>query len=265
MSGTEPKVLFESRGATAIVTLNRPTKINAMDGELYEQLDAAVRRVATDRAIRAMVITGAGGNFSAGGDLEWLQEMHDRHDTPEKPWIYHFDAYWSLEQLEKPVISAIDGYCVASAFNLALLYTDIRVASTRARFGIPGPRRGLGVGPYPMPWNDFMGIGHIKYLALTGLHVSASDALRMGIVNEVVEDHRVLDRAIELAELVAEGNPRQIAGFKEFWREYPKLPGGAYMTLANSIRARIDLQESDPNEGRRSFLEGRAPSWDEAS
>lgn len=261
MSQSEPKILVEDRGAVSVLTMNRPDKINAMDGDLYEQLDAALQRIAADDAIRAVVITGAGGNFSAGGDLKWLQEMHERYDEPGRPWNYHFGAYDSLQNLEKPVISAIEGYCVASAFNLAVLYTDIRVAGEGAQFGIPGPRRGQGVGPYPMPWDDFIGIGHIKYLALTGLHVPASDALRMGIVNEVVPQGTAVERAVALAEITAQGNPHEIAGFKEFWREYPKVPGASYMTVADSIRKRIDLQRTDLHEGRKAFLDKRTPTW----
>lgn len=261
MSGSEPKLLFETDGGVAVVTMNRPSKVNAMDGELYELLDEAVRRYAGDSRLHGMVITGAGGNFSAGGDLKWFQEMHERHDTPEAPWTYHFQAYESLRRLEKPVISAIDGYCVASAFNLSVLYTDIRIASTRAKIGLPGPQRGLGVGPYPMPWQNFTGIGNIMYLALTGKHLSADEAMRMGLVNEVLEPEDLLPRAIELAHLVAQGNPLEVAGLKEFWRTYPQLPGGSYMLVADPIRARIDREKGDRDEGRRSFLEGRAPSW----
>lgn len=261
MTQSDPKILVENRGVVSVMTMNRPEKINAMDGELYELMDEHLHRIAEDDGIRALVITGAGGNFSAGGDLKWLQEMHEEHDRPGAPWNYHFDVYETLKTFEKPIISAIEGYCVASAFNLAVLYTDIRVTGESGRFGIPGPRRGQGVGPYPMPWNDFIGIGHIKYLALTGLNVTAEDALRMGIVNEVVTDGTAVDRAVALAELTAEGNPFEVAGFKEFWREYPKVPGGAYMTVADSIRKRIDLQRPDLHEGRKAFLDKRTPTW----
>lgn len=261
MSETESKVLYEIRGRVALVTLNRATKINAMDGDVYELLDDAARRFEADDDLRCMIITGAGGNFSAGGDLEWLQEMHERHDTPEAPWAYDFTAYKTLESLTKPVISAIDGYCVASAFNLSILYTDIRVASTRAKIGLPGPQRGLGVGPYPMPWNNYTGIGNIMYLALTGKHISPEEALRMGLVNEVVEPDELLPRAFALAELVAQGNPLEIAGLKEFWRTYPQLPGASYSIVADGIRKRIDMQTTDRNEGRRSFIDRRSAAW----
>lgn len=261
MTQSEPKILVDDRGAVTVLTMNRPEKINAMDGELYEQLDAQLHRIAADDAIRAVVITGAGGNFSAGGDLKWLQEMHERFDEPGNPWNYHFEVYETFKSFPKPIISAIDGYCVASAFNLAVLYTDIRVATESAKLGIPGPRRGQGVGPYPMPWNDFIGIGHIKYLALTGLNVNAADALRMGIVNEVVPDGTAVDRAIALAELTALGNPEEVAGFKEFWHEYPKVTGAEYMAVADPIRARIDAQRTDLHEGRKAFLEKRDATW----
>lgn len=262
MPHEDRKIIVEERGAVTVLTMNRPAKINAMDGELYEQLNEELKRIDADPAIRSVVITGAGGNFSAGGDLKWLQDMHELYDEPGRPWNYDFTVYETLKTLSKPVISAIDGYCIASAFNLALLYTDIRVSSARGKFGIPGPRRGQGIGPYPMPWNDFIGIGHIKYLALTGLHVGAEDALRMGLVNEVVGIGREVERAVELGEIIAEGNALEIDGFKEFWREYPKVSGDSYMTIANPIRRRIDEARVDnAHEGRRAFLQKRNPDW----
>lgn len=254
-------VLYETQDNLAILTLNRPSKINAMDGEVYDLMERYVRDFEADPDLRCLIITGAGGNFSAGGDLKWLQDMHEKHDTPEKVWNAHFEAYDLLERLTKPVISAIDGFCVASAFNLSVLYTDIRVATARAKFGIPGPRRGLGIGPYPMPWNNYAGIGNIMYMTLTGKHLSSEEALRMGFINEIVDSEDPLPRAIELAKLVAEGNPREIAGLKEFWRKYPELPGGSYMLLANTIREKIDAGGHDRSEGRRAFIEKRATEW----
>ena len=262
MEFTHQKVLFERRGRAAIMTLNRPDKINAMDADVYEAIEHIVDLVSHDDEIRALVITGAGENFSAGGDLKWLQEMHEKHDEPGKPWNYGFAAYDALKALEKPVIAAIDGYCVASAFNLAVLYSDIRVMSTRAKLGLPGPKRGMGIGPYPMPWNRYTGLGNIMYLALTGKHLEGDEALRMGLVNEVVEPDELLDRALELAEIVSEGNAQEVAGLKEFWNAYLDLPGGSYMLLADTIRRRIDSERSsDAHEGRKAFLEGREPEW----
>lgn len=262
MAEAEPKVLFERHGRVAVLTMNRPDKINAMDGELYDQVEDRVRAFGTDPELRALVITGAGGNFSAGGDLKWFQEMHEKHDTPEAPWTYHFSAYQALQELEKPVISAIDGYCVASAFNLAVLYSDIRIATPRARIGLPGPARGLGVGPYPMPWQHFTGLGNIMYLALTGQHVPAAEAKGMGLVSEVVEPEGLIGRAVELGEMTARGNPLEVAGLKEFWRDYPQHPAGAWAEIATPIRRRIDEQTDDRFEGRRSFLEKRESTWE---
>lgn len=261
MSNAEIPVLFEVQGNIGILTLNRPKKINAMNDEVYFLMEQHVTRFAEDPALACLVITGAGGNFSAGGDLKWLQDMHEKHDRPGKVWNAHFEAYDLLEKLGKPVISAIDGFCLASAFNLAVLYTDIRVATKRSKLGIPGPRRGLGLGPYPMPWHNYAGIGNIMYMTLTGKHMSSDEALRMGFINEVVDGEDPLPRAIELAKLVAEGNPKEIAGLKEFWRKFPELPGGSYMLLAETIREKIDADGHDRSEGRRAFINKRQPEW----
>jgi len=261
MTQAEPTLLFEIQGQVAIVTLNRPTKINAMDGELFDLLEGALRRYSDDDSLRCMVITGAGGNFSAGGDMKWFHQMHVDLDTPEHRWAYHFRAYEMMHELTKPIISAIDGYCIASAFNLAIVHTDIRIATTRAKIGLPGPQRGLGIGHYAMPWHNYTGLGNIMYLALTGAQIGPDEALRMGLVNEIVEPEDLLARATELAHIVCEGDPVEVMGLKEFWRTYLELPGGSYMTVANTIRKRLDILKGDAEEGRKAFLEGRAPSW----
>ncbi|MGV8880656.1 MAG: enoyl-CoA hydratase/isomerase family protein [Rhodoglobus sp.] len=259
----ESPVLSEVRGRVQILTMNRPEKINAMDGALYELLDYHVRQYAADDDVRCLVITGAGGNFSSGGDLRWFQEMQEKYGTPEKPWTYDWPVYTSLQALTKPVIAAVDGYALASAFNLAVLYCDFRIASTRAKFGIPGPRRGLGLGTnYPMPWNTEISVGNILYLTLTGIPVSSERAMQMGLVSEIVEPEELLDRAVALGELIAEGSPREVAGLKEFWQKYPELPGSAYMTLAKTIRSKIDLLGDDREEGKRAFLEKRTPHFE---
>lgn len=262
VSVEEPKVLWETQGAVAIVTLNRPTKINAVDGDMFDQLDAALRRYSADDSLRCMVLTGAGGNFSAGGDMKWFHKMHVEHDTPERKWEYPFDTYKYMRKMTKPIISAIDGYCIASAFNMAVVHTDIRVASTRMKLALPGPQRGLGVGFYSMPWQDYTGLGNIMYLALTGKQLSADEALRMGLVNEVVEPDELLPRALELANIICQGDPYEVEGLKEFWNTYRDLPGGSYMLVADNVRRRVDaVKTTDSEEGRRAFLEGRAPSF----
>lgn len=258
---SEPAVLSAVDGPVRILTLNRPDKINAMNGELYGLLDEYIRDFHAADDQRCLVITGAGGNFSSGGDLAWFREMQEKHSTPEKRWKFDFPAYASMQKLTKPVIAAIDGYALASAFNLATLYCDFRIASTRAKMGVPGPRRGLGIGPYPMPWNRNMSVGNILYMILTGEPLSAQQAYNAGLVSEVVEPEELLPRAVHLAKLVSEGNPREVAGLKEFWRKYPELPGGSYTLLAETIRARIDLLGDDRDEGKSAFLEKRKPQW----
>src|SRR4051794_7618409 len=132
---TEAAVLSEIRGRVQILTLNRPDKINAMNGEMYGLLDDYMHAYAKNDELRCLIVTGAGGNFSSGGDLRWFQEMQAEHGTPEKRWNFGFPVYKTMQSLTKPVIAAIDGYALASAFNLATLYCDFRIASTRAKLG----------------------------------------------------------------------------------------------------------------------------------
>jgi enoyl-CoA hydratase/carnithine racemase len=274
---SEPPILFATEGAISHLVLNRPDKINAMNGELYAALERAAYQYASAPELLCMIISGAGGNFSSGGDLAWFREMREHRraeggpatgETAEHATIV--SAYNAFGALDKPVIAAIDGYCLASGFNLAVLYCDIRVATDRARLGIPGPRRGLGVGTgYPMPYTHYTGVGNVLYMMLTGEPMTAEQALRQGFVNEVVAEERLLERARELAAMLTEGNQDEVRGLKRFWRRYPDLPGGSYSMLADLVRHEIDSPTSGNgdeameafNRAQEAFLGKRRPDW----
>jgi enoyl-CoA hydratase/carnithine racemase len=249
-------VLFEKKGPIAYITLNRPAKLNAMNGEMYEQLAEVVRKYSVDDDFRCAIISGAGGNFSSGGDLKFFEEWHRTRGPDEQ---YGFPAYRELERCLKPVIAAVDGYCFASGFNLAVLYCDIRIASERAKFGIPAVTRGLPL-PYPLPLTWHMSLGNALYMVLTGKQLTAEEALRMGIVNEVVPHDKLMERAIELAAVIAEAAPIHVRCHKEFLRRFVEAPGSFGQQLVDIIMRPLYYSE-DTIEGKRAFLEKRKPVY----
>ncbi|HEX5782866.1 MAG TPA: crotonase/enoyl-CoA hydratase family protein [Solirubrobacteraceae bacterium] len=187
-------VRFERTGAAAVVTIDRPERRNAVDGETAAALLAAYERFAADDGARVMVLTGAGEQaFCAGADLKALETLDP--DAPAGPM-----GFTRLTPA-KPAIAAIRGWCVAGGLELAL-WCDLRVAREDARFGCLERRWGVPLidgGTQRLP--RVVGLGRALDLILTGREVDAQEALAMGLVNEVVPDP--LARALELAETIA--------------------------------------------------------------
>jgi len=197
----EPTLLVERRGAVQVLTLNRPTRLNAMSPDLVTQILDAARALRTDRSCRAVVITGAGRAFSAGADLAEL----DNRDTFEHAFERALALCWGLRRLPQPLIAAVEGPAVGSGLSLACM-CDLRVASRTARFGAAFVRVGLSGGDggssYFLP--KIVGPEHAADLLFTGRIVEAEEALRMGLVGTLTEEGQALPTALALAETVAE-------------------------------------------------------------
>jgi enoyl-CoA hydratase len=249
-------ILFEKKGPIGIITMNRPAKYNAMDGELYGKLHEAVKEFIGDESLLCAIITGAGDNFSAGGDLKWFQEMRGKYG---EGWDYDYPAYKLLDKCKKPIIAAVDGYCIASGFNLAVLYCDFRIATERSKYGIPAVKRGLRLSyPIPFPWH--MTLGNALYMVLTGKMLSAEEALRMGVISEIVPHEKLMERCIELATGICESAPMHIRCHKEFLRRFVEAPGFGQRLIDIIFEPLKSLKDS--SEGRRAFIEKRKAKYE---
>ncbi len=192
-------LLRERRATTEILTLNRPKKRNALNLDLVQALHRALDELGADRSLAAVVVVGAGEHFMAGADIAQLLERNaaDALDS------LNGSLFTRIEELAVPVVAAIRGYALGGGCELALA-CDIRVAGRSARFG--QPEVGLGIVPgagatYRLP--RLVGLGRAKELILTGRVIAAEEAEAMGLVNRVVDDARVLDEALGVAEAVA--------------------------------------------------------------
>jgi enoyl-CoA hydratase/carnithine racemase len=187
-------VRYERVGAAAVVTIDRPERRNAVDGETAAALLAAYERFAADDGARVMVLTGAGDEaFCAGADLKVLETLDP--DAPGGPMGF------TRVTAVKPAIAAVRGWCVAGGLELAL-WCDLRVASASVRFGCLERRWGVPLidgGTQRLP--RVVGLGRALDLIITGREVDAGEALAIGLVNEIVPDP--LARALELAEAIA--------------------------------------------------------------
>jgi enoyl-CoA hydratase/carnithine racemase len=199
-------------GAVALITLNRPEKLNAMDGATYAALDAAFERIDEDPEIHAAVLIGAGDRaFSAGADLE---RMHGPDSTP-KGWGTWKPDSWGFGRVPRtPLIAAIHGYALAGGLELALT-CDIRISTPEGQFGAPEVKWALlhGLGASRLP--AVVGLSNAMSLLLTADFIDADEALRIGLVSKIVPRDALLDTAMAMARKIAGNHPTAVQMTKE--------------------------------------------------
>jgi enoyl-CoA hydratase len=243
-------------GAVALVTLDRPEAHNALTVHMVRRFAEVSAAVQADEDVRAVVITGAGEKaFCSGGDLG---EFIPRLTAGELEILTADPTKRFLSDVDKPVIAAVNGLCLAGGLEL-MLGTDLRISSDRAIFGLPEVRWGLVPGggshvrlPQQVPWAFAM------QLLLTGDHVDAARAREVGLVNEVLPPEQVLDRAMELARGIARNAPLAVRAAKEI--AVRALGNESRFALEYALNARVVATE-DAREGPRAFVEKRAPKY----
>lgn len=251
-------VQIETSGAVAVITMNRPEKRNALDGQMRCAFLGAMDAVNRDHAVRAVIITGAGDKaFVAGADIAEFEGRSpvDQWRVMKAPTV--FDA---VERSPKPVIAAINGYCLGGGMELALA-CDIRIASGAARFGQPEVNLGIipgGGGTQRLP--RIVGLGAALKLILTGELIGADDALRLGLVEEVVEPAALLDRARAIAQTIASKSPVAVSAAKEATRAALSMPLADGLKLETAL-FELCFSSEDKAEGVRAFLEKRAANF----
>ena len=256
---TEEKVVsYETRGRVAIITIDRPEKRNALDGQVRCAFLGAVDNARRDEKVRSVIVTGAGDKaFVAGADIAEFEGRSpvDQWRVMKAPTI--FDA---VERLPKPVIAAVNGYCLGGGMELALA-CDVRLASSTAKFGQPEVNLGIipgGGGTQRLP--RIVGLGAALRLILSGELIAAEEALRIRLVEEVTEPGKLLERATELAELMASKSPVALAAAKEATRAALGLPLDDGLKLETAL-FQLCFSSADKAEGVRAFLEKRAAEF----
>jgi len=250
---------FDRHDRVGVVTLTRPDRLNAIGRDTLTELDAVLSGLDGDRAVGALVITGEGRAFSAGANIDELSEL----DGPDSfaAFVHFFtDVLGRLEQHPTPSIAAIDGVAFGGGLELALA-CDLRVASDRARLGVPEIKLGLlpgAGGTQRLP--RLLPRGIATQMLLTGEPLSALDAHRLGLVNQLSGDAPALDTALALARTVAAGPIDALAAAKRL------VQHGMELQLADAValeRASVSalFGSADAAEGLRAFREKRAPEF----
>ncbi|HET9085877.1 MAG TPA: enoyl-CoA hydratase/isomerase family protein [Candidatus Limnocylindrales bacterium] len=191
----------EERGDVAVITLNRPAKLNAISIEMLDLLFDAIEGIGRSDPVGAVVLTGQGRAFSTGGDISAMHDMDERQFADTISRYMRLSA--AFRACPKPIVAAIHGYALAGGFELALM-CDVRFAATGTQFGLPDTP--LGLSPtsgmtYLLP--RIVGLGRALYLALGAENIDAAEAERIGLVSRVVPEEEVVAEAVAFAHRVA--------------------------------------------------------------
>ena len=192
----------------AVVTLNRPDKKNALSIALRDEVTARLGRLAPDPAVRALVITGSGGSFSAGFDLAEFAQSDPAQSDPahqQRLWASSDRFHHAVHRFPLPVIAAVDGVAYGGGFDLAVL-ADLRVATHRARFAHPESR--LGPVVYA-PLHDLVGGAIARDVVLTGRPIDAAEALRLHLITHIADPDDLQSQALALAHQITQA-PRDV-------------------------------------------------------
>ncbi len=254
---------YAKEGQIALITINRPDVMNALDAVAFRELREALERFRDDPEAWVGIMTGAGEKaFSAGADLKAMGTTIAAAAASGDSEARNAHRYALTTGLNiwKPLIAAINGYCLGAGLEIALT-CDIRLAAENARFGMPEVRRGFipGMGgtqrlPRMLHWC------HAAELLLTGRHVDAQRALRMGLVNDVLPLDKLMPTARDWASVLLEAAPLAARAAKEAMVRGYSLPLEEALDLEHRLGERTHNTE-DFREGHRAFVENRKPDW----
>jgi enoyl-CoA hydratase len=262
-----PDALVERDGHVMTITMNRPERYNALSGEMLIRMYDAYREADADPDVRVIIVTGAEGNFCSGADLKGMAGDSGKGDSEidvqarmaEDPDI-HWKALFRGYRPTKPLVAAVEGVAIAGGTEI-LQAMEIRVAGESARFGVSEARWSL----YPMAGSAVRLPRQIPYthaaeILLTGKHISAREALEIGLVGHVVPDGEALTKAREIARVIAANGPLAVAAIT---RTLHETDG---MTLDEALAHEFDYGQAvfaseDAREGPKAFAEKRTPRF----
>jgi E-phenylitaconyl-CoA hydratase len=250
---------FEINKGVAVVTINRPEKLNAMDGEHYASLSEAWQRVRDDKDIRVAIITGAGErSFTTGADIKSFVAAPP---GLEEMWLTQKDQLLNRGlEVWKPVIAAVNGYCLGGGMTL-LLATDVRLAAPHATFSLAEVRRGVIAGnggtqrilsqlPYAIGME----------MLLTGASMDAETAARWGLINRIVPADQLVEEAFTVARNIAANAPLATQAAKELAVRAREMPISTGLRFEQIVNRMLQFTE-DASEGPKAFAEKRSPEF----
>jgi enoyl-CoA hydratase/carnithine racemase len=259
-------IRYEVSERIATITFDRPEQLNAVSPLMVRELRAAYAAAEADEAVWTIIVTGAGRAFCAGADVTEISD--DGRVVYEEPYLSTY-AQWEAPQeatppfrsMTKPVLAAVNGLCCGAGLDLVTT-GDIVIASERAEFFDPHVSIGLVSGREMVRLARVLPLNIAMRVALTGRHerLGAQRAYELGMVSEVVEHDRLLERARQVAELVNRNAPLAVRGTRLAIRRGIDLPLHEAEIMAETFRERV-LRTEDASEGPQAFVEKRPPKW----
>jgi len=250
-------VKFEEREKIGFITLNRPETRNALSMELLSELEELISRISKERKVRVVIIKGAGKSFSSGHDLKEILEHHPV--DVERLFNQCYRVMWAIREAPQPYIAMVHGVATAAGCQLVAA-CDMAVAAKSALFATPGVKIGLFC--YTPITFVSRAVGRKKAfeMGFTGEFINADEALRFGLVNKVVEDEKLEDETMKLAEKIAKYSLRVLESGKKFF--YKQLFMEDFQALAYATEI-ISLYSStdDAKEGIKAFFEKKEKVW----
>jgi enoyl-CoA hydratase len=243
-------ILAERVDKVAIITMNRPEKLNALSYELAIELDEELTKIENDDDVRVVILTGAGPRaFSAGGDIMQMvkstpEEMAARTDVRR-------EANWHLASFRKPIIGAINGIAYGAGAQLTTML-DIRIGCEHAEIQFLAAKYGRANSTWSLPL--VVGMPKAKELLYTGRPVKAQEAERIGLLNQLVPCAQLREAALEMAKQIAANDPRMVQGIKQLLHDDIGLPWRARFDAEQNAR-KNKLKANSPREGFKAFLE----------
>lgn len=241
----------------AIVTISRPQALNALNSRFFQEMDAMIKQVSALPEVRVMIITGEGKAFVAGADIAEMVNMTPDQGTAFSKTGQH--TFRSLEKMEIPVIAAINGFALGGGLELAM-GCDFRIASTKAKFGQPEVNLGMipgYAGTQRLP--RLTSLGDALFLLMSGEMITADEALRISLVQKLVEPEQLMEETVKIAKIIASKGPEAVKKVKRVARE------GLMMDFdkGSSLEAEVfgTQFKAEGEEGMRAFLEKRKPNF----
>jgi enoyl-CoA hydratase len=250
---------FEPRpNGVLLVTLDRPP-MNATDARLHWELTEVWKTIDADAAIRVALVTGAGKAFSAGGDLALLEEMAGNTEAVGRSLREAADIVYNMINLDKPIVSAINGVAVGAGLAVALM-ADISIISETARFTDGHLRLGVGAGDHAaIIWPLLCGMAKAKYYLMTAEFIDGKEAERIGLVSLCVPPDRLMERAFEVADRLAAGPQSALRLTKRALNGWLRVAAPIFdSSLAYEM---LNFLESDVQEGIAALKEKRPPRF----
>lgn len=243
-------ILVEQIDKTAIITMNRPEKLNALSYELASELDAELEKIEADDNLRVVILTGAGPRaFSAGGDI-----MQMVKSTPEEMAArseLRREMNWHLATFRKPIIGAINGLAYGAGAQLTTML-DIRIGCEHAEIQFLAAKYGRANSTWSLPL--VVGVPKAKELLYTGRPVKAEEALSIGLLNQLVPCAQLRATALNMAKQIAENDPRMVQGIKQLLNDDVGLSWRERFDAEQNAR-KGKLKANSPREGFKAFLE----------